>query len=155
MSSRRKAVEKKNELLHKLEAHLQGDEPHQVFSRFADDQRLLNSAGLHAGLSQLRLELNRDEIKLLLASLTDDIHHAITYDEFRNIVKARRRNMTACRQSIDENRGAFKKMPVCTTFKAPVLKHIGDGRLKVEVQVAVRLDELVQHRPVLELCVAV
>jgi len=123
VTQRRQAAEKQTHLLSKIEHHFNTPACRTVFSEFSDRQtKTLDLAGLNASLSQLELNLNKDEISLMLNTLNEGLHHAVTYDEFRNIVKMRRRNMSACRQSIEENKGAHRSLPVCTTFRAPVLK---------------------------------
>ena len=123
VTQRRKAAEKQTELLHRIENYFNTPECRSVFSEFADrSTQTLDLAGLNASMSQLNLDLNKDEVSLILNTLNEGLHHAVTYDEFKNIVKLRRRNMSACRQSIDENKGAHRKLPLCTTFRAPVLK---------------------------------
>ena len=123
VTQRRKAAEKQNELLIKIESYFNTPACRSTFSEFADKQtQTLDLAGLNASMSQLDLDLNKDEVSLILNTLNEGLHHAVTYDEFKAIVKVRRRNMSACRQSIDENKGSHHKLPVCTTFRAPVLK---------------------------------
>ena len=123
VTQRRKAAAKQNELLIKIESYFNTPMCRTVFNEFSDAQtKTLDLAGLNASLSQLPLDLNRDEVTLMLNTLNDGLHHAVTYDEFKNIVKLRRRNMSACRQSINENKGSHRKLPKCTTFRAPVLK---------------------------------
>jgi Ca2+-binding EF-hand superfamily protein len=123
VTQRRKAAEKKNELLIKIESFFHTPICREIFNEFSDKQtKTLDLAGLNASLSQLPLDLNRDEVSLMLNTLNEGLHHAVTFDEFKNIIKLRRRNMSACRQSIDENKGSHRKLPKCTSFRAPVLK---------------------------------
>ena len=77
----------------------------------------------------------------MLNTLNEGLHHAVTFDEFKNIIKLRRRNMSACRQSIDENQGAHRKLPVCTTFKAPVLCE-DEGAANVAAAAAARVQTM-------------
>ena len=77
----------------------------------------------------------------MLNSLNEGLHHAVTFDEFKNIIKIRRRNMSACRQSIDENKGAHRKLPICTTFKAPVLME-DEGAANIAARAAARVQTM-------------
>ena len=77
----------------------------------------------------------------MLNTLNEGLHHAVTFDEFKNIIKMRRRNMSACRQSIDENKGAHRKLPVCTTFKAPVLCE-DEGAANIAAAAAARVQTM-------------
>lgn len=142
VTQRRQAAEKKNELLQRIERFFSKPECRRVFEEFADKQsHTLDLAGLNASLSQLPLDLNRAEVALMLNTLNEGLHHAVTFDEFKNIIKIRRRNMSACRQSIDENKGAHRKLPVCTTFKAPVLCE-DEGAANVAAAAAARVQTM-------------